>query len=63
MTHQVRNDSMFAKQDAGASNFHHGTQGTPSFLPLARKPSAWDSPAFEEFDLCMEVTAYVHQWE
>lgn len=28
------------------------------------KPTAvWQSPEFEEFDLCMEVTAYVHQWK
>ena len=25
--------------------------------------SVWESPEFEQFDLCMEVTAYVHQWK
>ncbi|MGF1494229.1 MAG: pyrroloquinoline quinone precursor peptide PqqA [Microcoleaceae cyanobacterium] len=28
------------------------------------KPAAiWESPTVEEFNLCMEVTAYVQQWD
>lgn len=23
----------------------------------------WEEPDFEEFDLCMEVTAYVYHWQ
>ncbi|MCU0535348.1 MAG: pyrroloquinoline quinone precursor peptide PqqA [Hydrococcus sp. Prado102] len=23
----------------------------------------WEKPDFEEFDLCMEVTAYVYHWQ
>jgi coenzyme PQQ precursor peptide PqqA len=31
---------------------------------LGGKPDLdWEKPDFEEFDLCMEVTAYVQTWE
>ena len=37
---------------------------TDSVLSTTGKPtSVWESPEFEEFNLCMEVTAYVHQWK
>jgi coenzyme PQQ precursor peptide PqqA len=28
------------------------------------KPSSnWEAPDFDEFDLCMEVTAYINHWQ
>jgi len=31
---------------------------------IAGKPVLdWEKPDFEEFDLCMEVTAYVYHWQ
>ena len=64
MNHPISNASMSAKLDVGASNFHHGMGSRQSISASVDGPvDRWESPAFEEFDLCMEVTAYVHQWE
>ena len=37
---------------------------TDATLSVTGKPiTVWQAPEFEEFDLCMEVTAYVNQWD
>lgn len=49
-------------KDPVSSN--RGENMTDTALSTTGKPIAvWKSPEFEEFDLCMEVTAYVHQWQ
>ena len=54
--------SVATQQDAGVSNSRHEAQRGSS-ISVDRPTNRWDAPAFEEFDLCMEVTAYVYQWE
>lgn len=35
-----------------------------SMRSIGDKPiPTWEEPDFEEFDLCMEVTAYVYYWQ
>ena len=64
MDRSTNNASTPAKQDADTSNFYHGTQSGDSAPTAADRPTnRWVSPAFEEFDLCVEITAYVYQWE
>jgi coenzyme PQQ precursor peptide PqqA len=37
---------------------------TDSLRTIGGKPVLdWEKPDFEEFDLCMEVTAYVYHWQ
>ena len=63
MFHQTNNYSVFAKQDTNSVNNNKGGNSNNS-SPSTVKPNAvWESPEFKEFDLCMEVTAYVHQWD
>lgn len=42
-------------------------QNTPSDVSTSRlpirNPDGWEKPDFEELDLCMEVTAYVYNWQ
>ena len=53
-----------SKQENDTTNSNRGKNTTDSILSTTGKPtSVWESPEFEEFDLCMEVTAYVHQWK
>lgn len=59
-----------AKDCLGSSKTNDSVSGnrgenmTDTALSTTGKPIAvWKSPEFEEFDLCMEVTAYVHQWQ
>ena len=63
MFHQTNNYSVFAKQDTNSVNDQRGNSSNSS-ASLPDKPTVvWESPEFEEFDLCMEVTAYVQQWD
>ncbi len=56
--------ALCAKQDSSVVNTDSGKGSKNSSPSSTGKPTAvWESPEFEEFDLCMEVTAYVHQWE
>ncbi len=51
-----------SKKEKDPANSNKNT--TDTALSTTGKPIAvWESPEFEEFDLCMEVTAYVHQWQ
>lgn len=63
MRGQVNDLSLSAKENT--NNIHARLEeGNSDRLPSASgKPEPWESPSFEEFDLCMEVTAYVHQWD
>lgn len=64
MNDSIKNTSLPEKQEANTSRFNHKTQRQPSPHPaIDGSTSSWDSPDFEEFDLCMEVTAYVQQWD
>jgi hypothetical protein len=64
MINQTNNYSSSEKQDSSAKNINRSKNNTDSSLLLTAKPTElWRSPELEEFDLCMEVTAYVHQWE
>ena len=39
-------------------------KNTTDAISSTGKPTAvWQSPEFEEFDLCMEVTAYIQHWD
>ena len=38
------------------------SEQTDSRLPI-RTAEDWEKPSFEEFDLCLEVTAYVYHWQ
>ncbi|VEP17641.1 Coenzyme PQQ biosynthesis protein A [Hyella patelloides LEGE 07179] len=64
MMHQTNNYSICAKQDTSVAN-SDSEKGSKNSAPSSMvKPTAvWESPEFEEFDLCMEVTAYVQQWD
>ncbi|MGL5943378.1 MAG: pyrroloquinoline quinone precursor peptide PqqA [Waterburya sp.] len=64
MINQTKDFSSSEKQDTSAKNINKGKNNTNSSLFLTAKPTElWRSPELEEFDLCMEVTAYVQQWE
>ncbi|NJO94777.1 MAG: pyrroloquinoline quinone precursor peptide PqqA [Pleurocapsa sp. CRU_1_2] len=53
-----------SKKEKVSANSNKGKNTTDTALSTTGKPLAvWESPEFEEFDLCMEVTAYVHQWQ
>ena len=62
MNNQKTDRFVCGKQDTNEANSdREPVKNSPS---LTGKPIAvWESPEFEEFDLCMEVTAYVHQWK
>ena len=52
-----------SKKDNTVNN-KRNKNATDTALANTGKPIAvWQSPEFEEFDLCMEVTAYVQQWQ
>ncbi|BAY84828.1 hypothetical protein NIES267_43250 [Calothrix parasitica NIES-267] len=55
------NSSMSGNKDSNLPKIHtkktHTNSDSPGFKPAA----VWEAPSFEEFGLCMEVTAYVHQ--
>ena len=53
-----------SKKENDHANNNRNKNTTDAALSNTGKPLAvWESPEFEEFDLCMEVTAYVHQWK
>ena len=55
---------MSANKDINAANINTKKGNTKSHNSPGFKPAAvWESPSFEEFGLCMEVTAYAHQWD
>lgn len=64
MVNRAKDYSSSSKQENDTVNSNRGKNTTDSALSTTGKPIAvWESPEFEEFDLCMEVTAYVHQWQ
>ena len=53
-----------SKKENNTANNSKGKNTTDTTLASIGKPIAvWQPPEFEEFDLCMEVTAYVQQWD
>ena len=62
MFQQINNYSVFAKQDTNSVNNNKERNGNKSSSTV-KPTTVWESPEFEEFDLCMEVTAYVNQWD
>lgn len=63
MAHRAK-DYLSSSKKNDTDNSNKGKNTTDSALSTTGKPtSVWESPEFEEFDLCMEVTAYVHQWK
>jgi hypothetical protein len=62
MINQTNDYSISEKKDMNATNTHEDKKITDSSLSSTAKV-VWRSPELSEFDLCMEVTAYVHQWE
>lgn len=63
MFHQTNDYSVFAKQETNSVNNNKGRNShKSSAFPTDKPTKVWQSPEFEEFDLCMEVTAYVQQW-
>jgi hypothetical protein len=64
MINQTNDYSSSEKQDTSAKNTNRSKNNTDSSVSSTAKPTeVWRSPELSEFDLCMEVTAYVHQWE
>jgi len=60
--HKTNNSSNSGNKDTNLPNIqtkkiHTNSSDSPGFKPAA----VWEAPSFEEFGLCMEVTAYVHQ--
>ncbi|MDJ0518958.1 MAG: pyrroloquinoline quinone precursor peptide PqqA [Trichodesmium sp. MO_231.B1] len=58
----TNNSSICANQDMNVLNINTkkgqtNSQNSPEFKPAA----VWESPSFEEFSLCMEVTAYIQK--
>ncbi len=64
MSYPANDAASPVEQNTGATRHPHDSQDANS-MPVSesRLINTWESPAFEEFDLCMEVTAYVQQWE
>lgn len=60
MNHQTNAYSQFPTQNPyAANNIHAGLAGSkPIPASVSKQTALWESPTFEEFDLCMEVTAY-----
>ena len=52
-----------SKKENNTANNNRDKNTTDSASTTGKPLSVWESPEFEEFDLCMEVTAYVHQWK
>ena len=62
MNYQKIDRFVCSKQNSSKANSDR--KSAKNSLSSTGKPtSVWESPEFEEFDLCMEVTAYVHQWK
>ncbi len=64
MTDRAKNFLGSSKQESDTANNNRNKNTTDAALADTGKPIAvWQPPEFEEFDLCMEVTAYVQQWD
>ncbi|MEM7580231.1 MAG: pyrroloquinoline quinone precursor peptide PqqA [Mastigocoleus sp.] len=62
--HDANNSSMSVNKDINLSDMktkkaNINSDNSPEFKPAA----VWESPSFEEFTLCMEVTTYIQQWD
>jgi coenzyme PQQ precursor peptide PqqA len=63
MVDKAKDYLSFSKKEIDTADNNRGENTTYTALSNTGKPLAvWESPEFEEFDLCMEVTAYVQQW-
>ena len=52
------------EEQSNNSKVPQGTAGESSFRPPVGKPlTDWEQPDYDELDLCMEVTTYIHQWQ
>ncbi|MDY6898327.1 MAG: pyrroloquinoline quinone precursor peptide PqqA [Cyanobacteriota bacterium] len=61
---KTNNSSISANKDSNLPKVHTKKACTNSSDSPGFKPAAvWEAPSFEEIGLCMEVTAYVHQWD
>jgi len=59
---QINNSSICANQDVNIPNINTKKGNSNSHNSGEFKPAAvWESPSFEEFGLCMEVTAYIQK--
>ena len=64
MTDRAKDFLGSSKKQSNTANNKRARNTTDAALANTVKPIAvWQSPEFEEFDLCMEVTAYVQQWD
>ena len=64
MTNRAKDYLSSNKKGIDTANNNRGKDTTDTALASTGKPIAvWQSPEFEEFDLCMEITAYVQQWD
>ena len=64
MVNRAKDDLDSSQKQSESANNSQGKNTTNTALANTGKPIAvWQSPEFEEFDLCMEVTAYVQQWK
>ena len=64
MADRAKNFLGSSKKQGDTANNSRDKNTTDTALANTGKPIAvWQSPEFEEFDLCMEVTAYVQHWD
>ena len=63
MIERVNDYFICAKQDDEAASDRNSQESNNSASSGVKPTQVWQSPEFEEFDLCMEVTAYVQQWD
>lgn len=52
---ETQNPSQTSQQNSASDR-------TESRQPI-RTSEDWETPTIEEFDLCMEVTAYIYHWQ
>ena len=56
-------DYLSSKKEIDTTNYKDKNTTDPTVSVTGKPVAVWQAPEFEEFDLCMEVTAYVHQWD
>lgn len=54
---------MNRQQDQHSTTPEHDGSLESAYAPTVKQGTDWEQPDFEEFDLCMEVTAYINHWQ
>jgi coenzyme PQQ precursor peptide PqqA len=57
-------DRSTPEEGSNNSKTSQANPGESSACPPIGKPlTDWEQPDFDELDLCMEVTTYIHHWQ